>query len=389
MRRLKVELSLTSMVAMVLVLAAVWLMIKLLPALLLLVAALFLAGALSPVVEWLEGRGLRRHVAIGLVFGGLLLVAAAGLATTLPEFFDQARGLIDQEPAIRKKLIDFLSAYPMTASLADELHNLRYEELLRGSGKNLFALSLRIVEISVYAIAAIFLALYVMLDRDRLRGALFAIVPRERHVRLAHILLKLQTIVGGYIRGQIATCILMGVFMFVLLRLCGVPNALALSVFGALADLLPLVGIFLTMGPAVLAALAVSTTIGIVVFVLMLIYEEVESRVLIPLVYGRALRLPSSVVLFALFAGATLYGVVGALLALPVAATVLMLVDELQVELPGEAKAPEDLRAERETEQAEREYQRRTTSMPAKQAAGVAVRISEQREESSPPAGEK
>jgi predicted PurR-regulated permease PerM len=185
--------------------------------------------------------------------------------------------------------------------------------------------------------------------------------------------------VGGYIRGQVLTCALMGGFILVLLLACGVPNALAIAVFGGIMDLLPYIGIFLTMAPAVLAAALQGPAVAVIVFVLMLAYEELESRVLVPLVYGRALRLPSSVVLFSLILGTTLAGIIGALLALPLAAAVLMLVEELRMELPGETLQPEDIAQQREDNRGEREYERRAESLPAEQAAAVAVEISGER----------
>jgi hypothetical protein len=113
----------------------------------------------------------------------------------------------------------------------------------------------------------------------------------------------------------------------------------------------------------------------LVVFLLMLAYEEFESRVLVPMVYGRALRLPSSVVLFSLIAGATLYGIIGALLALPVAAAILMLIDELRVELPGETEQAKDTEMRKKDERGELEYTRRTEGMPAEEAAAIAVEM--------------
>jgi len=107
----------------------------------------------------------------------------------------------------------------------------------------------------------------------------------------------------------------------------------------------------------------------------MLAYEEFESRVLVPMVYGRALRMPSSVVLFSLIAGATLLGIVGALLALPVAAAILMLIDELRVELPGETEQAEDEEMRKKDEHYELEYVRRTEGMPAEKAAAIAVEM--------------
>ena len=135
-------------------------------------------------------------------------------------------------------------------------------------------------------------------------------------------MMNLETIVGAYIRGQVITSVSVGLFILILMIACGVENAMALAVFGAVADVLPYIGIFLPMVTAVLSAAPHGPVVTMVVLVLMLFYMEFESRVLIPIVYGRALRLPSSIVLFALIAGGTLGGIVGALLALPVAATV-------------------------------------------------------------------
>jgi hypothetical protein len=129
------------------------------------------------------------------------------------------------------------------------------------------------------------------------------------------------------------------------------------------------------MAPAVLAASAQGPTIAVVVFVLMLAYEELESRVLVPLIHGRSLRLPSSVILFALIVGTTMAGIIGALLALPIAAAVLMLVEEMRLELPGQELQPDGLKQRREDDRTEQEYERRAESMPAGEAAAIAVEL--------------
>lgn len=377
-RVLRIEISVHTMIAAVVVAAVVWLVLRLTPVVLVLIAALFLVGTLNPAISWLEERGWSRGKGIALVFSALVIITTLIVVLTFPTLVAQLSGLIDQEPAIREYLAKWLSSSRATSALAEALRDIRYDELVKSSAKSLLIFSTRMVEIFAYSVAAIFLALYMMIDRDRLRGALFALVPREHHVRLARIMINLQTIVGGYIRGQVITCLMMGVFMFVLLRAFGVPNALALATFGAIADVLPFIGAFLTMAPAVVAAFSVSQWVAVAVFLLMLVYEEFESRVVIPLVYGRALRLPSSVVLFSLLAGATLAGIVGALLALPVAATILMLIEELRVELPGDNKEPATVQVEKQEQRREEEYLRRTENMPAERAAEVAINMSEQ-----------
>ena len=378
-RLLRIELSASTMITLVLVGAGLWVMTRLLPVVLVLVTALIIVGTLSPVVQWLEARRLRRGLSIAIVFTTLLLITLLLVALTLPELLAQATSLIDQEPVLRARLVDNLARSPLTARLAETLRTLQYDVLFTSSGTTAFAFSTRVLEIFAYGVASIFLALYIIIDRDRLRGGLFSVVPRTHHIRLSRVMMNLETIVGGYIRGQALTCALMTVFMFILLVACGVPNALAIAVFGGVADVLPYIGIFLTMGPAVVAAGARGPVIAVVVLVLMLAYEEFESRVLVPVVYGRAMRLPSSVVLFSLIAGTTLLGIVGALLALPVTAGILMLIEELRVELPGEIVGIEEAKLRKKDDRGEQEYERRTEGMPAEQAAAIAVEMSDVR----------
>ena len=380
-RVVRFELSPWTMIVAVLVVAVIWMLVQLLPVLLVLVAALMLVGALNPLVERLEKRGVGRRVGLGIVFGLAVGFTALVLFFTVPPLLAQLKTLIEHEPEIRERVAGYLEASPITHSLAEELRNVRYDELMKSSHLSLLTVTTRAVEIVAYTIASFFLALYFMIDRDRLRGALFSVVPRKHHVRFSRVLLNLETIVGGYIRGQVITCVLMALFIFGLLVLCHVPNALAIAVFGGVMDVLPYVGIFLTMGPAVLAAYGQGPAIALTVFLLLLAYEEFESRVLVPVVYGRALRLPSSIIFFALLVGAALGGIIGALLALPIAAAIVMLLDELRVELPGETILPEDVEVRRKDAVEELEYEARAESAPTQEAAAIAVEIARERKE--------
>lgn len=375
-RVFRIEVAPSTLIIIVLVVFGVSVLNRLLPVILVLISALMIVGTLNPAVQWLEGRRIPRGVAIAINFSVLLLVLVLLGIFIVPALVTQVSSLIEQEPQLRTRLADFLSGYPLTESFAGTLRNFQYAALIKSFGAEVLAFSKNFLQIVAYGAGAFFLALYMMIDRDRLRGALFAVTPRAQHIHLSRILLNLETIVGGYVRGQVVTCVLMGVFLFVVLTACDVPNALAIAAFGGIADVLPFVGIFLTMIPAVLAALAKGTLAVGIVFVSLLFYEEFESRVLIPIVYGRALRLPSSIVFFALIVGGTLHGIVGALLALPVAATILMLVDELRVVLPGEAGQTEILDAKEKDAISEAEYSRRTKGMPAEEAAAIALEIS-------------
>jgi len=378
-RTLRIEIAPQTLVSIVGVGLGLVLLTQLIPVIMVLITALMLVGTLNPAVEWFERRKLHRFTSIAIVFASLLCVLCALAVFTVPPFLAQVASLIHQEPELRGRLVKFLAEYPLTGSLADGLQHVEYGSLFKSYSAEAMALTKTLFEVVAYGAGAFFLAFYIMIDRDRLRGALFAVVPRIHHIKLSRIMLNLETIVGGYVRGQVVTCAMMAIFLFILLTACGVPNAIAIAAFGGIADILPFVGIFFTVIPAVFAALAVSSTAATLVGILLLCYEEFESRVLIPIVYGRSLRLPSSIVLFALIVGGTLYGIGGALLALPVAAALLMLVDELKVDLPGEAIQPEDALVKSGDIVGEAEYLRRTEGMTAEAAAGIALEISEER----------
>src|SRR5450756_255923 len=291
-RVIRVEIAPWTIFSIVLVIAGLWIFMRLMPVVLVLVGALMIVGSLGPAVDWLEQRGVRRDAGIAIVFTVLFVSTVLIFALTIPELVDQARSLIAMEPALRERLAEWFARSALTANLADAMRNVQYDALIKSSAATVLTFSTRVVEGVAYGVGAIFLALYMMVDRDRLRGALFALVPHTHHIRLSRILVNLDTIVGGYFRGQAITSALMAVFMFVLLTACGIPNALVIAVFGGMADVLPYIGIFITMGPAVAAALPFGAVITLVVFLLMLAYEEFESRVLVPIVYGRELRMP-------------------------------------------------------------------------------------------------
>jgi predicted PurR-regulated permease PerM len=386
-RVIRIEPSPRAIIALLLIIAGLWVLNRLLPVVLVIVGALIIVGTISPAVQWFEERRMRRGLGIAIVFTTLLVIAVLLITMTIPSLMAQVTSLLDQEPALRARLVNWLAGSHLTSPLAELLRKVHSGDLVRMAASNAIEISTRVVTILAYILSSVFLALYIMIDRDRLRGGFFLVVPRSHHIRLSRVMLNLETIVGAYMRGQVITSVFISVFVFVLLTACGVSNALAIAVFAGAADVLPYIGGLLSVGAAVTAALSRGPTVIIVVLVLMLAYETFESRVLVPRIYGRALRLPSSVILLSLLAGGVLYGIAGALLALPVAAAVLMLIEELRVELPGQQEQAEDVETKERDDRGEEEYERRAEGMPAEQSAAIAVQISADRhkEENSLP----
>ena len=375
----KVELNARSALIAVAALAGVWLFIQLWPIALVIVVAVMIVGALNPMVEWLSRHRIRRPYAIALVFFGMLLIGAGLTALTVPKLIAQVTNLVRDVPELQKRVSQSLAASRFGAQLSQPVADAKWPELLVNLAKAGLAYSPRVIEGAGYCVVSLFLALYLLIDRDRLRGAVFSLLPRRHHVRLSRVLLNLEVIVGGYLRGQVITSVMAAIFTFIVLSVAHVPSAIAIAVFAGLADVLPYVGSLLACGPAVLAALSVSTSTAVVVLIALSAYQELESRVIVPQLYGKVLRLPSAVIMVSLLIGGKLLGIVGALLALPIAAGVRMVVTTLRVELPGDP--PLAASAHTQDAEAEREFERRAAGAPADRAAAIVMDIAEEQRE--------
>ncbi len=354
-----------------------WLLGRLWPVLLVVAMSLILVGTLNPVVGALQRRGLRRGAAVAATLLTLLAVFAGLALVTAPALWAELGRVVQELPQLQVRVATWLERSAFTTPLAASIRSADPGKLFVGSGREAFELSSRFGARVGYLATTVALAVYMLVDPERSQGALYAIVPRQYHVRLARVLLNLETIVGGYVRGQILTSAAIGVYVFALLTIFGMPSALAFGVFAAAADVLPLVGGAVTLVPIALQALPHGTAVTVTLVVLVILYQELENRVIVPRVYGRVLRLDAVAVTLALLVGGQLLGMLGALLALPIAAGLRMIVEELRVELPGQPGETSDARS-RDEQRAEETYAALTAGAPAQEAAVVAVAIADE-----------
>lgn len=374
---IRVELTPTTMIIAIVAVASVWLLLQLWPVFLVIVVALMIVGMLDPFVAALERRGLRRSFSIAVVFIALFALVALFCAFTVPRFLVQLGELMDRLPQAQTELAEKLDRFQLGRPLAKSLRETRATELIASVEHLGLTYSTKALEVIAYSVTSLFLALYFIVDRDRMRGGAFALIPRAYHVRFSRVLLNLETIVGGYMRGQIITSVMMAVFTFTVLSIARVPNAIALSMFAGVVDVLPYVGALLVCAPAALAALSRGTTTALIVLFVLAAYQELESRFIVPRIYGKVLRLPAATVMIALLIGGKLMGILGALLALPIAAGIRMIVAELRVELPGEDL--DDTEVRKLDERGEKDFERRAAGAPAAEAAAIAAEIAEKR----------
>ena len=366
--------------------AALWLAAQLKSVIVVSVVALVLVGTLNPLTGFLQRRGFGRTSAVGVIFlvtGGV--VVAIGLVT-VPALIAQVQSLIQAAPGMQLRLASLLDRSRVLAPVAQAIRNANLQELLLPSSRQALSYSSDLVAAIGWALTTLALAFYVLADPQTTQAALYGVVPRRFHVRLARIMLNLETIVGGYMRGQILTSGLMGVVIYVLLRVLDIKNPLPLAVFAGVTDVLPYIGGILAVIPLVAAAVPHGSVSVAVVIASVVVYQEVENRLILPRVYGRVLRLPAWLITLALLAGGELMGIVGALLALPVTAGARMILKELRVELPGAATIDPQIR--QRDEQVEDLYSELAAGAGAGTSAGIALEIANEVLRARPPVGE-
>jgi putative heme transporter len=353
--------------------AALWLAAQLKSVIVVSVVALVVVGTLNPLTGSLQRRGLGRTSAVGVIFVVTVgIVVAIGLIT-VPALIAQAQSLIQAAPAMQLHLAGLLERSHLLAPFAQAIRNADLQQLLLPTSRQAFSYSSDLLTAIGWALTTLALAFYILADPQTTQAALYGVVPRRFHVRLARIMLNLETIVGGYMRGQILTSGLMGVVTYLLLRFLDIKNPLPLAVFAGIADVLPYIGGILAALPLVAAAVPHGSVSVAVLIAVVVLYQEVENRLILPRVYGRVLRLPAWLITIALLAGGELMGIVGALLALPVTAGVRMIFVELRIELPGARTIDPGIK--RRDEQVEDLYSELAAGAGAGTSAGIALEI--------------
>ena len=375
-RTVRFEIAPRSVLLLLAIIGGILLVARLWQIILMLIVALVLAGTFSPVVTWLERHRVPRSLALTLILLALLGFIVGLGVLIIPAFAHQFGTLSTDAPRIQARLAALAARLPPLAGQADAIRTARPNRLLAPIGAFALQSAGAAAQLVILGGTTIVIAFYLIADHERVQGFLFALLPRRYHIRTARVLLDMETVVGGYMRGQAITSLCIGVFAFILLQATGVPAALPLAILAAFADLIPLVGGVLAVAPSVLFALTVGPLQAAIVLVALVIYQQFESHLLLPRVYGQSLRLSPLAVIVALLVGGTLLGIVGALLALPLAAGIRVLIENYRIELPGEHPGEREERAEEADAEATYAAQAQGTSAMA--SAILATEIAEQ-----------
>jgi predicted PurR-regulated permease PerM len=294
--------------------------------------ALFITVSLEPAVRWLTSRGVRRGLAVTAIFVVVFGLLLAFVFSVTPRLVAQGRELIDDLPGY----LDDLQA--RSAQFRDLNDRFNLSDQLQGIigsvpgriGSGVLGFTGRLFGALFSTLTVLVFTAYFMADLPRLRNGLVRLFPAERRPRVKRVVDLVVDKVGAYMIGNIIISIVAGITSYVAFRVLGVPFAVPLAVLVAVFDLIPMIGATLGAVTGVLVALFTSplwpTTVLVAAF--FVAYQQVENYLIAPRVLRTTVDIGAAAVLLAGLIGATLLGLVGALMAIPVAAAFNVLLNE-------------------------------------------------------------
>ena len=303
-----------------------------------LIVALFLTLALNPLVEWLGRRGLGRALSVGIVFAGLLVVFVLLGLLVFPPVISQGGDLVQQTPTYLDRVLNARWAKELDKNY-DIVDKIREEFNKRITDQSFISSVLggvlgagRAVLNGVFqTFTILILTLYFLASLPTMKRTAYAMVPASRRNRFEQLSEEIMRRTGSYAIGQVAIASINAIFSYVMMLVLGIPYAAVLAVVVGFVGLIPMVGA--TLGAAVVCLVAFFDDPRIALFaaIYYLIYQQIENYVIAPKIMQRTVSVPGALTVVAALAGGTLLGVLGALLAIPVAAALLLLVEEVLI----------------------------------------------------------
>ena len=330
-RRVLLEVSWRTLFKLIAAVVLVWLWLRLIDIVLMLVVAVLFAVTLTPLVSWLERHRLSRGWAVTAVAFGFLLLTGGFLWLTWSSLSEQGTFLLQHLGTAQQQVQSKLPSWMQNAlgipgaggdggGTQSSAENGAQSGVASAVGSFALRLAQSVTTALTVAVLGFILTVYLLLEGRETRDWLLAFVPRQHRTKAHRTLDEGQNVIFGYMAGNAITSVIATVSTLIVLLLLKVPAALLLALMAGLSDFVPVIGFPLAAVPAILLALTVSPNTALIVVAFYIAYNAVENYLLSPWAFGNRMKLSNVAVILAFAVGAQVAGVVGALIALPLAA---------------------------------------------------------------------
>jgi predicted PurR-regulated permease PerM len=302
----------------------------------LIIISIFLAAGLNPAVLFFQNRGLNRGASVGAVMASVLLFVAAFIAIAVPPLLDQGNQLLDNAPALIKDLNNnaFINDLNNKYGVIDSLQT-RIDSLIKDGQFAITAfggvigVGKAVVSGLVSTITILVLTLYFLASLPQVINIALRFVPATRRDRVSKLTNAIVGRIGSFVGGQAIIAALAATFILIMGLIVGMPYPGPLAMVVLICGFIPLVGHFIGMSIVTVVSLTDSLTTAAIALGAYILYVQIENYVITPRIMRKSLAIPGLVTIIAALLGASLLGLVGGLLAVPIAAAVLLILDEV------------------------------------------------------------
>lgn len=302
----------------------------------LIVISLFFAIGLNPAVNYLQLRKMRRGYAVGAVVGSVLLFAALFIWIAIPPLLEEIDSFINNAPQLVNDLKNnsFINDLNNRYGIVDSLE-IRVNSVIKDGAfvvtafGGVVGVGRAFISGVVATITILVLTLYFLSSLDKVVKIALQLVPNSRRDRVAKLTNAIISRIGSFVGGQGIIAILAALFILVMGLIIGMPYTGPLSMLVLICGFIPLIGHFIGMTFVTLISLTDSPRTALIALALYIIYVQIENYVITPKIMRRSLSLPGLVTIIAALLGTSLLGLVGGLLAVPIAAAILLIMEEV------------------------------------------------------------
>jgi predicted PurR-regulated permease PerM len=343
-RTLSVNITVRTMLIAVALVATGWAVVSVRTSVLTLFLALFAALVLEPVVTLLQRHSnLGRGASALVVVLGIVAVAILIALVLLAPFFDAVRNFVDELPSIVQQIRDSsIGSWVDTHSQAPEEAQQNVQQIAKAIGHaagGVLGVALSGFSLVLSLVTAIFLTLFLIIDMPRLVGAVDSLLDPSGSARLQRIWPAIVTTVSRSMLGNIAISIICGTLYGLSAWALGLPAPLALAFISGFLDLIPMVGATVAGTILVLTALTQGVTEAVIMLIIVLVYQQIENYALQPTILGKAADISGFFVMASVLVFGTLLGAVGAIIAVPIVASIQIVVREVTAKRRAEMAA--------------------------------------------------
>ena len=304
----------------------------------LILIALFLATGLNPAVEALRKRNMSRSTAVTVIFSSVILFVIFFALVVVPPVISQGTNLIENAPQLLQDLMknetinQLNTQFGLIDTLQEKLKTITSDgTLLISTFGGVIGVGKSVLSGFFTALTILVLTLYFITSLPQAVNLGLSLVPASRRDRVGVLTNAIIARVGAFVGSQILIAAMAAVFVVILATVLGMPSPFAIGMIVLVAALIPLIGHFIGATIVTLIALTQSVVIGVIAFVAYIVYVQIENYVVTPRIMKRALNVPGAVTIVAALIGSSLLGLVGGLLAVPVAASIILILDEVVI----------------------------------------------------------